>query len=51
MCNEAFSKDPLMLKHRLDGFKTQEICDEAINTYLPTFFYQFLFFIGLLLIK
>ena len=51
MCNEAFSKDPLMLKHRLDRFKTQEICDEAINTYLPTFFYHFLFFIGFLLIK
>ena len=31
MCNRVISKDPFMLGYRPDRYKTQRICDEAVD--------------------
>ena len=36
MCEKAFSEDFFMLKYCLDRYKTQEMCDKALNNFLPT---------------
>ena len=33
-CDEAVSKEPLMLKYRLDNFMPQEMCDKTVNSCL-----------------
>ena len=35
MYDKAVSKDPFMLKYCLNGYKTQEMCDKAVNNFLP----------------
>ena len=32
----SFGKDHFMLKHCLDRHKTQELCDKAVDDFLPT---------------
>ena len=34
MCDKIVSKEPFMLKYGLDKYKTQEICDELVDSYL-----------------
>ena len=36
MCDRAFSEDPFILKYFLDRYKTQEMCDIAVDNFLPT---------------
>ena len=36
MCDKGFSKYSFMLKYCLHGFKTQEMCDKAVDSFLPT---------------
>ena len=31
MCDKAISKNPFMLKHHHDRYKTQEICDKVVD--------------------
>ena len=35
MCNKVISEDPFMRKHCLDRYKTQEMCDKAVDDFLP----------------
>ena len=41
MCDDVISKVPLMLKYCLDRYKTQEICDEAVDAFLPALKFVF----------
>ena len=34
MCNKVVSKEPFMLKYCLDRYKTQEMCDKAVDAFL-----------------
>ena len=34
MCDKAICKELFMLKYCLDTYKTQEMCDEALDSYL-----------------
>ena len=36
MCDNAFSRDPFMLKFCIDRYKTQEICDKAFENFPAT---------------
>ena len=36
MCDKILSKEPFMLKYCLDRYKTQEVCNKAFDTFLPT---------------
>ena len=36
MCNKVVSKEPFILKHCLDRYKTQEIGVKAVDNFLPT---------------
>ena len=36
MCDKVVSEDPFMLKYSLDRYKIQEMCDKAVNAFLPT---------------
>ena len=33
---KVVSKEPFMLKYYLDKYKTQEMCDKAVDVCLPT---------------
>ena len=35
MCDEAVSNDHFKLKHYLDRYKTPEMCDKALDDFLP----------------
>ena len=35
MCDKAVSNDLFMIKYCLGRYKTQEICDKAVNDFLP----------------
>ena len=35
MCSKVVSKDPFMLKYCLDRQKIQEMCDKAVDAFLP----------------
>ena len=37
MCGNAFSEGSLMLKYCLDRYKIEEMCDKAVDNFLPTF--------------
>ena len=37
MCDKVVSKDLFMIKNCSDKFKTQEICDKAVDSHLLTF--------------
>ena len=34
MCDKGVSKEPAMLKYCHDKYRTQEICDKAVDSYL-----------------
>ena len=36
MHDKAVSEDPIMLKYCLNRHKTQELCDKAVDDFLPT---------------
>ena len=36
MCDNAFSRDPFMLKFCIDRYKTQEICDKVFENFPAT---------------
>ena len=36
MCHEAFCENTFMLKYCIDRYKTQEMCDKAVDDFLPT---------------
>ena len=36
MCGKVVTKDLFMLKYCLDKYKTQEVCDKAVDSVLPT---------------
>ena len=36
MCDKIISKNHFMLKHCPDKHKTQKMCDEAVDDFLPT---------------
>ena len=36
MCDKAFSGDSFILKYCLDRYKTQKICDKAVDNFLLT---------------
>ena len=36
MCDKVFSEDSFKLKNCLDRYKTQEMCDDAVDNFLPT---------------
>ena len=35
MCDKAVSNDPFMVKYCVDRYKTQEMCNKAVNDFLP----------------
>ena len=35
ICNKAVSNDPFMIKYCLDRYKAQEMCDKAVDDFLP----------------
>ena len=35
MCDHVVPKDPFMLKYFLDRYKTKEMCDKAVDKFLP----------------
>ena len=35
MSDKVASKDPFMLKYGLDRYKIQEVCDKAVDVFLP----------------
>ena len=39
MCDRINSNDPLKLKYRDDRYKTQEMCNKAIDDFLPALKY------------
>ena len=36
MCNKFICIEPFLLKYCLNRYKTQELCEKAINDFLPT---------------
>ena len=36
MYDKLVSEEPFMLKYCLDGYKTQEMCDKAVDAFLST---------------
>ena len=48
MCEKIISENPFMLNFCPDKYITQEICDEAVDDFLPTLHF---FLIGLLQVK
>ena len=46
MSDKSFSENSFMLKYCLDSYKTQEICDQAINNFLQK--HENWFLIGLI---
>ena len=36
MCDKAVFKDLFMLKYYFDRYKTQEMCDKAVDVFLTT---------------
>ena len=36
MCDKVVFKDPFMLKYCFDRYKTQEMCDKAVDVFLAT---------------
>ena len=45
MCVQAVSENPFVLKYCLERYKTQEVGDKAVDSFLPTLTF---FLIGLL---
>ena len=36
MCTRVVSKENFILKHCLDKYETQDMCDKFVDTFLPT---------------
>ena len=34
MCDSVIYEDPFLIRHILDQYKTQQMCDEAVDGYL-----------------
>ena len=51
MCDKIISDDPFSLRYVPDQYKTQQMCDEAVDDFLPILNFVLNLFVGSRVIK